>query len=80
MKLGLVPIDVGVPNVGAMVALVQKAEAVGLESQHTPVDHRHHEHSPVGKPTETRRLVGHLADGLDLAARVHGQHPMIVEI
>jgi len=36
MKLGLVPIDVGVPNVGAMVALVQKAEAVGLESVSSP--------------------------------------------
>jgi probable F420-dependent oxidoreductase len=32
MKIGLVPVNVGVPNVEAMVALAQKAEAVGLES------------------------------------------------
>jgi probable F420-dependent oxidoreductase len=32
MKLGLVPVNVGVPNVDFMVALAQKAEAVGLES------------------------------------------------
>lgn len=32
MKLGLVPVNVGVPNVEAMVALARKAEAVGLES------------------------------------------------
>jgi probable F420-dependent oxidoreductase len=32
MKIGLVPVNVGVPNVEGMVALAQKAEAVGLES------------------------------------------------
>jgi probable F420-dependent oxidoreductase len=32
MKIGLVPVNVGVPNVEAMVGLAQKAEEVGLES------------------------------------------------
>jgi len=32
MKVGLVPVNVAVPNVEGMIALAQKAEAVGLES------------------------------------------------
>ena len=32
MKIGLVPVNVGVPNVGAMIALARKAEEVGVES------------------------------------------------
>ena len=46
MKLGLIPINMGVENVGARsIALAQKAEAVGIESVWTfehaivPVDY-----------------------------------------
>jgi len=45
MKIGLIPVNVAVPSVGAMIALAQKAEEVGLESVWTfehaivPVDY-----------------------------------------
>ena len=46
MKIGLVPVNVGVPNLGTMVALARKSEEVGVESlwtfEHTivPNDYR----------------------------------------
>ena len=56
MKLGLIPVNVGVPNVASMVGLAQLAEGVGFESVWTfehvivPVDYNSkYPYSPNGK-------------------------------
>ena len=56
MKIGLIPVNVGVPNVAAMVGLAQLAESLGLESvwtfEHSIVPNEYHSkypYSPDGK-------------------------------
>ncbi len=56
MKIGLIPVNVGVPNVEAMIGLAQLAEGVGFESIWTfehvivPVDYTSkYPYSPTGK-------------------------------
>ena len=56
MKIGLIPVNVGVPNVAAMVGLAQLAESLGLESvwtfEHSIVPnecHSKYPYSPDGK-------------------------------
>jgi len=63
MKIGLIPVNIGVTDVGQMVATAQKAEAIGVESLWTfehvviPVDYQSkYPYSPTGKmgmPPET---------------------------
>src|SRR4051812_7282785 len=56
MKIGLIPVNIGVPNVDAMVQMSQTAEAAGFESVWTfehvivPVDYKSkYPYSPTGK-------------------------------
>jgi probable F420-dependent oxidoreductase len=56
MKVGLIPVNIGVPSVEAMLAIAEKAEQVGIESVWTfehvvvPIDYRSkYPYSPDGK-------------------------------
>lgn len=66
MKVGLIPVNMGVENVGQMIAIAQKAESVGIESLWTfehvivPVEYESkYPYNPSGKmgaPPETNMI------------------------
>ncbi|MFP8878349.1 MAG: LLM class F420-dependent oxidoreductase [Myxococcota bacterium] len=66
MKVGLIPVNMGVDNVGQMIAIAQKAESVGIESLWTfehvivPVEYESkYPYNPSGKmgaPPETNMI------------------------